>query len=81
MGRAAAAKPRKETSKVKASASTAATSTRKPRKKKDPNAPKRALTAFMFFASYIRDVVKEEMPELSFLEISSEIGRRWAALD
>ncbi|OQS07738.1 hypothetical protein THRCLA_00267 [Thraustotheca clavata] len=37
--------------------------------------------ALMRSSSYIRDVVKEEMPELSFLEISSEIGRRWAALD
>ncbi|KDO30112.1 hypothetical protein SPRG_05304 [Saprolegnia parasitica CBS 223.65] len=80
MGRAAAAKPRKESSKAKASAVAASTSTRKPRKKKDPNAPKRALTAFMFFSSYIREIVKEEMPELTFLQISSEIGRRWASL-
>ncbi|KAL4159894.1 hypothetical protein PRNP1_000467 [Phytophthora ramorum] len=51
--------------------------TRKPRKKKDKNAPKRALSAFMFFSNDIRDTVKREMPELQFLEISSEIGRRW----
>lgn len=51
--------------------------TRKPRKKKDKNAPKRALSAFMFFSNDIRDTVKKEMPELQFLEISSEIGRRW----
>ncbi|KAG7397462.1 hypothetical protein PHYBOEH_000682 [Phytophthora boehmeriae] len=50
---------------------------RKPRKKKDKNAPKRALSAFMFFSNDIRDTVKREMPELQFLEISSEIGRRW----
>ncbi|KAG1699136.1 hypothetical protein DVH05_014053 [Phytophthora capsici] len=51
--------------------------TRKPRKKKDKNAPKRALSAFMFFSNDIRETVKKEMPELAFLEISSEIGRRW----
>lgn len=50
---------------------------RKQRKKKDKNAPKRALSAFMFFSNDIRDTVKREMPELAFLEISSEIGRRW----
>ncbi|OWZ05077.1 hypothetical protein PHMEG_00022902 [Phytophthora megakarya] len=51
--------------------------TRKPRKKKDKNAPKRALSAFMFFSNDIRDTVKKERPDLQFLEISSEIGRRW----
>ncbi|DBA04144.1 TPA: hypothetical protein N0F65_004252 [Lagenidium giganteum] len=53
---------------------------RKPRKKKDKNAPKRALSAFMFFSNDIRDTVKREMPELEFLQISSEIGRRWKEL-
>ncbi|KAE9048133.1 hypothetical protein PR003_g735 [Phytophthora rubi] len=51
--------------------------TRKPRKKKDKNAPKRALSAFMFYSNDIRETVKKEMPELAFLQISSEIGRRW----
>ncbi|KAJ8554916.1 hypothetical protein ON010_g9566 [Phytophthora cinnamomi] len=51
--------------------------TRKPRKKKDKNAPKRALSAFMFYSNDIRETVKKERPDLAFLEISSEIGRRW----
>lgn len=50
---------------------------RKQRRKKDKNAPKRALSAFMFFSNDIRDTVKREMPELQFLQISMEIGRRW----
>jgi len=54
---------------------------RKQRKKKDKNAPKRALSAFMFFSNDIRDTVKREMPELEFLQISSEIGRRWKETD
>ena len=53
---------------------------RKQRKKKDKNAPKRALSAFMFFSNDIRDTVKREMPELEFLQISSEIGKRWKAI-
>lgn len=53
---------------------------RKQRKKKDKNAPKRALSAFMFFSNDIRDTVKREMPELEFLQISSEIGRRWKVI-
>ncbi|RLN32078.1 hypothetical protein BBJ28_00020208 [Nothophytophthora sp. Chile5] len=50
---------------------------RKQRKKKDKNAPKRALSAFMFFSNDIRETVKREMPELEFLQISMEIGKRW----
>ncbi|KAJ0397691.1 hypothetical protein P43SY_002397 [Pythium insidiosum] len=50
---------------------------RKQRRKKDKNAPKRALSAFMFFSNDIRETVKREMPELEFLQVSSEIGRRW----
>lgn len=50
---------------------------RKQRRKKDKNAPKRALSAFMFFSNDIRETVKREMPELEFLQISMEIGRRW----
>ncbi|CCI45662.1 hypothetical protein ABG067_005126 [Albugo candida] len=50
---------------------------RRIRRKKDKNAPKRALSAFMFFSNDIRDQVKKEMPELEFLQISTEIGKRW----
>jgi len=47
------------------------------RRLKDPNAPKRALSAFMIFSNEIRDTVKVERPDLGFLEIATEIGRRW----
>lgn len=50
------------------------------RRKKDPNAPKRAMSAFMFFSNDIRQQVKEDRPDLAFLQIASEIGRRWQAL-
>ena len=36
------------------------------KKKKDPNAPKRGLSAYMFFAQDQRDNVREENPGISF---------------
>ncbi|KAJ3072069.1 Non-histone chromosomal protein 6 [Quaeritorhiza haematococci] len=47
------------------------------KKKKDPNAPKKALSAFMIFSQENRKIVKEENPNASFGESSSSsiIGR------
>jgi hypothetical protein len=58
------------------------TKPRKPRakKEKDPNAPKRAKTAYIFFANEVRPRVKKENPEAKFGEISSIIGAEWNAL-
>ncbi|CAK4151785.1 unnamed protein product [Aphanomyces euteiches] len=81
MGRGPAKTKKEGGSSKRGAASAAAASskqTRKPRKKKDPNAPKRALTPFMFFSKECRETLKTEMPHLAFLDISSEIGRRWA---
>ncbi|KAL9033570.1 MAG: hypothetical protein Q9214_007450 [Letrouitia sp. 1 TL-2023] len=36
------------------------------KKKKDPNAPKRGLSAYMFFANDNREAVREENPGISF---------------
>lgn len=36
------------------------------KKKKDPNAPKRGLSAYMFFANEKRDGVREENPGIQF---------------
>ena len=38
------------------------------KKKKDPNAPKRGLSAYMFFANEKRDTVREENPGIAFGE-------------
>jgi hypothetical protein len=46
-------------------------------RKKDPNAPKRPMSAYMLFANANRDKVKNEKPELKFTEIASELGKRW----
>ena len=43
----------------------------KGKKKKDPNAPKRGQSSFMFFSNEVRSKVKEENPDFSFGEIVS----------
>ncbi|CAD6593939.1 MAG: hypothetical protein ASARMPRED_008234 [Alectoria sarmentosa] len=43
------------------------------KKKKDPNAPKRGLSAYMFFANEQRDNVREENPGISFGIITSSL--------
>jgi hypothetical protein len=47
---------------------------------KDPNKPKAALSAFMYFAPDMRKTLKEEQPDLAFKAVAKEIGVRWKAL-
>ncbi|GFF36938.1 non-histone chromosomal protein 6 [Aspergillus udagawae] len=61
--------------------STRATKTKRvERKKKDPNAPKRGLSAYMFFANDNRDKVREENPGITFGQVGKMLGERWKAL-
>ncbi|KAL2829664.1 high mobility group box domain-containing protein [Aspergillus cavernicola] len=50
------------------------------RKKKDPNAPKRGLSAYMFFANDNRDKVREDNPGISFGQVGKMLGEKWKAL-
>ncbi|KAJ4314168.1 Non-histone chromosomal protein 6 [Neodidymelliopsis sp. IMI 364377] len=50
------------------------------KKKKDPNAPKRGLSAYMFFANEQRDKVREENPGIKFGEVGKQLGEKWKAL-
>ncbi|KAF2016145.1 hypothetical protein BU24DRAFT_422491 [Aaosphaeria arxii CBS 175.79] len=50
------------------------------KKKKDPNAPKRGLSAYMFFANEQREKVREENPGIKFGEVGKMLGERWKAL-
>jgi len=51
------------------------------KKKKDPNAPKRALTAYNFFFTENRESIKSKMPaETNNKEVMSEVGGQWKAL-
>jgi len=49
----------------------------KKKREKDPNAPKRALSAFFWFCNDERPRVKVTMPDSSVGEIAKELGRRW----
>ena len=44
------------------------------------NGPKRSLTAYIFFCKKTRDIMKDEDHKLSPNEVTSELGKRWAAL-
>ena len=50
---------------------------RKVRAKKDPNAPKRAMSAYILFSNDHRAQVKEEKPDMKFGEIARELADRW----
>lgn len=50
------------------------------RTKKDPSAPKRGLSAYMFFAQENRDTVKIKNPDASFGEIGKILGELWKKL-
>jgi len=50
------------------------------KKKKDPNAPKRGLSAYMFFANDQREKVREDNPGIAFGAVGKELGERWKAL-
>ncbi|GLC44998.1 hypothetical protein PLESTF_000819700 [Pleodorina starrii] len=54
---------------------------KKEKKVKDPNAPKKNLTAFMFFSNANRDKVKTDNPGVSFGEVGKLLGERWKSLD
>lgn len=53
----------------------------KPKKKKDPNAPKQPLSAYFIFSTEERVKVKESNPHYSICEVAKELGRRWAEMD
>ena len=47
---------------------------------KDPNAPKRGKSAYIFFCAAIRPQVKEELGEEGKSSIMAELGKRWKEL-
>ncbi|CAG5146254.1 hypothetical protein GT037_000920 [Alternaria burnsii] len=51
------------------------------KKKKDPNAPKRGLSAYMFFANEQREKVREDNPGIKFGEVGKVLGEKWKALN
>ncbi|GAQ83368.1 FACT complex subunit [Klebsormidium nitens] len=53
---------------------------KKKRKKKDPNAPKKSLSGFMFFSKAERERLKKENPTLPFTEIGKVCGEKWGKM-
>jgi len=52
-----------------------------PKKKKDPNAPKKPLSAYFLFSAEERIKIKDDTPDISMCEVAKELGQRWADLD
>ena len=57
-----------------------ASETKKARKLKDANAPKKAVSAFMRWSQAERNAVKTAHPELDFGGIGKKMGELWASL-
>lgn len=47
------------------------------KRKKDPAAPKRPITAFLYFSQQVRPTLQKRNPGIRVAEISQELGRRW----
>lgn len=54
---------------------------KKTKQKKDPNAPKRSLSAFFWFSGDQRAKVRKENPDAGIGEIAKELGLRWRNID
>jgi len=50
------------------------------KKVKDPDAPKRPITSYLYFCQEQRPVLKKECPDLKGSQITSELSVRWNAL-
>ncbi|KAG5176109.1 hypothetical protein JKP88DRAFT_336294 [Tribonema minus] len=77
------AKASKSTSKPeggKRKAPAAPAAGKKKRKKKDPNAPKGAKSAFMYFSMETRGDVLKDQPGLKITEVSKVLGERWRGM-
>lgn len=52
----------------------------KTKKRKDPNAPKKGMSAFMIFSQENRSLIKEANPTATFAEIGKKVGESWSSL-
>lgn len=53
---------------------------RNKRNPRDPDAPKRASGAYVFFTNDMRPKVLQEFPGIKFVELGKVLGERWRAL-
>ncbi|XP_025086175.1 high mobility group-T protein-like [Pomacea canaliculata] len=52
----------------------------KRKRTKDPNAPKRALSAFFFYCAEERPKLRASNPGMNVAEVAKELGKRWETL-
>lgn len=63
-------------------ASTGNTGTKRKRSEpRDPNAPKRPCSAYIYFSAEMRPKLREEQPDMSMANRSKYIGKVWASLE
>lgn len=55
--------------------------TKRKKKTKDPNAPKRYMSAFLFFCSEKKDSIRSQFPNLNPVEIAKDLSTRWEACE
>ena len=53
---------------------------KRPKTKKDPNAPKKGMTAFLHFVQDRTTKYKEEHPALAHKEVIAKLGELWRGL-
>lgn len=53
---------------------------KKAKKARDPNEPKKNLTSYVLFSNYIRPIIKERMPGISFVDLSKQMGLEFRQL-
>ncbi|GKY96421.1 hypothetical protein MPSEU_000601600 [Mayamaea pseudoterrestris] len=73
-------KPKSKVVKTKSGDSDDDEPAKKTKKKKDPNAPKRPMSAYMFFTNENRGRIKEENPDAEFGQLGKLAGAEWKSL-
>merc|ERR1712158_349614 len=54
---------------------------KKQRKKKDPNAPKRPMSAYFLFMNATGPTVRKENPDASIGEVAKILGKMWGEIE
>lgn len=52
----------------------------KKKAKKDPNAPKKPMTAYMLWLQEVRNSIKEDNPGISVTDVSRKAGAMWKTI-
>ena len=50
---------------------------KKPKKEKDPDAPKRPMSAYLIFQNSVREDMKAKNPTLNYRELITAVGDSW----